>query len=164
MTDLYHPKTVAVPEINRRRLVEDYFQIFPNIHWKGMTYRVVTRIYASDEFTWDGMSIPGLCQRFVGNPFSPKHELAGINHDWHFMIQVYPKPVIDLLMLRILELDGETKFKRNLLYGGVKYGGGPAWRHHSKLRLRRCKCMHIEDIIDAKLTSSCPIHRRLLPR
>ena len=107
---LYHPKTVAVPEINSRMLKEDYFQVFPGIPFDGKDYTVVTSIKADDKFVFDN--------------FNPRHELARLNHSWHYMIQRYPKGVIDALMLRILEYDGETKFKRNIMFKGALWIGG----------------------------------------
>lgn len=159
--DLYHPKTRAVPGINRRLLAENYQQIFPNIQWDGRTFIVRVVIYAYDKFTWDGMSIPKMAQRYAGNPFTPKHELAGMVHDWLYFTGVYPRPVADLVMLRILELDGEFKFRRWAMYQAVSKFGWAAWDKHRELDAVRCKCKTIEDIINAQLTSKCPIHRKI---
>jgi len=159
MEKLYHPMTAADPHAKRRILMQGYKQIFKGIRYKGKLYDVVVHIKKEDLFSWDGMSIPKMAQRWVGNPFSPKHELAGMVHDWLYFIQVYPKGVCDLVMLRILEADGESRFKRAVMHRAVKWGGGGAWKSHKKKIKSRCECqINNEDIVD-DARYKCIIHR-----
>ena len=159
MAILYHPSSASIPYMNRRMLMQGYKHVFKGIEYKGKIYDVVVNIRKSDRFTWDGMSIPKLAQRWVGNPFSPKHELAGMVHDWLYFIQIYPKGVCDLVMLKILKADGESRFKRTVMHQAVKWGAGAAWKSHTKKIKGRCKCKisNTDVVVDARY--KCIIHR-----
>lgn len=125
------PIYTCIPYSNMMQLVEDY-SVFITIG--GVLLK--THITIPKGFIWDGMSIPKFAWSTTGTPFSPKHVVPGLLHDWG-----YREPRSfggwspnrkdwDVLMLDILKVNDEGAYNRQKMYRMVRWFGGKAWRKH----------------------------------
>lgn len=121
------PIYTCIPFSNMMQLVESYSDVF-------LIHGVRVSIYIDAGFIWDGMSIPKFAWSTTGTPYSPKHVVPGLLHDWgyreprDFHGWAPKRKDWDVLMRDLLVENGEGKYNRSKMYSMVRVFGGKAWR------------------------------------
>ena len=78
-------------------------------------------------FTYDGASIPQMCQSFVGSPFDEEFRLASGLHDFLYRNKVVSKQRADQMFYDALIESGVSYYKAQAMYLGVKAFGRNAY-------------------------------------
>lgn len=99
-------------------------------------------------YTTDGASIPRGFRWILGQPFWPRFQLATLLHDYLYTYTYGKRADADWLMFLLLHQNGVGEMRCNVMYRGVRFGGGFAWRSNAYENDRRANA----------LLGSLPIH------
>jgi hypothetical protein len=80
-------------------------------------------------FTTDGASIPRWGQRITGwDPWEPPQRWGAIVHDWLYCQPGIVKMFADHAFREVLRTEDANWWQREVMYGAVVVGGGPAYK------------------------------------
>ena len=88
------------------------------------------RVTAKYGMLYDGASVPRIFWRVIGSPFIGTYVCSATIHDALYTSQglgILTKEDVDSLFLEMMEVEGVSWWKRNVMYYAVKYGGSEAW-------------------------------------
>lgn len=85
-------------------------------------------------FYTDFASIPRLLWGIIP-PWGEEYDKAAVLHDYLYYRQFdsLPRYEADLIFLEAMAAQGVGRFKRNLLYWGVRIGGRGAWDSYTRI-------------------------------
>ena len=112
----------------------------PNITPSGDLYMLLDdytthNITVPQYFTWDGCSIP------INNIFKPRYVTASLAHDWLYVSHQVTRKEADQIFNDLLIESGINKTIANIMYYGLRLGGGLAW-DHSKKDIKKLKLLY----------------------
>lgn len=83
-------------------------------------------------FAFDGASIPTALRPFVGGPWDARRLPAATVHDWLYASHATPRPVADLVFLRLLLANGMPPIRAMADWWAVVRFGASAWASHGE--------------------------------
>lgn len=83
-------------------------------------------IVVPEGFMTDLASVPRIPAAYL--LFGDRGQKAAVIHDWLYSTRAYERRVCDNIFLEALALSGYNWFTRNMMYLGVRAGGGWAWK------------------------------------
>jgi hypothetical protein len=89
-------------------------------------------ITAKKGFVTDFASIPRIFWSLVGSPATGKYQKSSIIHDILYVTESLSRKECDNLFLEMLEAQGVSWWKRNIMYSAVRIGGCFVWKKHTK--------------------------------
>lgn len=97
--------------------------------WKTLCYHEFDlgwfHVFVPKGFPCDLASIPWALQWLF--PSSGTHQRAALFHDGAYRLQYCTRQLADMIFEAILEADGVSRWRRSLLYYGVRLFGGSSW-------------------------------------
>lgn len=91
-----------------------------------LSLRCRVHIVVPAGFKTDGASIPRLLWPVFGHPFE-RYAAAAVLHDSLYRIKTMSRAEADRIFLEAMAVLGVPKWKRNLMYAGVRAGGWWYW-------------------------------------
>lgn len=91
-------------------------------------------------FVFDQASTP----RWLWSAFPPAHPdyvAASLLHDLGYAGELWPRKFMDQLFLGVLIANGVKRCKRNLMYWGVRVGGGFTYKEHTIKRIKEVRSL-----------------------
>jgi len=112
------PVSRSVPRTQKRELAQEYWCIVA-----GVVIRIETG------YQWDGASIPRWAWFFVGQPFDPRHEAAGLIHDVLYGGELCDRDVADWVLHKVIRRTrGYAQgMHANVFWAAVRTGGWWRW-------------------------------------
>lgn len=91
------------------------------------------RITVARGYTTDGASVPEWAQWLTGwQRWEEPQRWGGIVHDWMYTQRGTTKAHADNVFRAVLESEGTSRYKREIMWAAVVVGGGPAYRASQK--------------------------------
>ena len=113
------------------------FQLLEDVFYTSKSGRVcAARAMQLDGMPWcgyNGASIPRLFWRLIGSPFTGLYRKAALFHDYFYQFHVdgcggaITRIEADRMFLEMMKFLGVARWRRNLIYFGVRVGGWASW-------------------------------------
>jgi hypothetical protein len=107
-----------------RNISEDTYELLSDGVFHIPGYGEVT---VKKGFRFDGASVPKIFWSLIGSPFTGKYILAALLHDALYASEHLSRWRADWIFLCYLKQLGVGWFKRNVMWGAVRGGGGSLW-------------------------------------
>ena len=88
-------------------------------------------VVVPENFHSDGASMPRLFWRLIGHPFDMQYLREAILHDWLYRTQPCSRALADRIFCGLLTRK-ISRWRRELIYLGLRLGGWIAWRNNRK--------------------------------